>query len=220
MSSLRKLSELRYGSFLAYTPRSSDVNVQVACRAVVYAVKNFRTLQNGKSVVDKLVESMKEKIMEMPFKDFFSSAALVPVPSSKPMLRDALWVPREICKSLQSQGLGVTCEILQRTKRVPQSSLSKPEDRPKPTEHYESLQCKKLRLKDYTKILLVDDVITRGHTFLGAAWRVAEKYPNYEILAFALIRTVSNPSEFTKIFDPRVGTITYRPESNDAIRRP
>ncbi len=58
-----------------------------------------------------------------------------------------------------------------------------------------------------TNILLVDDLVTRRATFLGAASRIAEMYTNTNIKAFAAMRTISNGSEFSDIIDPRNGTI-------------
>jgi len=44
-------------------------------------------------------------------------------------------------------------------------------------------------------IVLIDDILTRGHTFLGAAWRLHEAFPETKIVAFAAMRTISKEKE-------------------------
>lgn len=41
------------------------------------------------------------------------------------------------------------------------------------------------------EILLVDDVVTRGATLLGAANKLVDAYPNARISTFAAIRTIN-----------------------------
>jgi len=53
-------------------------------------------------------------------------------------------------------------------------------------------------------IVMVDDVITVGATFIGAAARLQEIYPNLPIAAFAMARTCN---EFTTIRSPSTGEI-------------
>ena len=93
-----------------------------------------------------------------------------------------------------------------------------PNERPTTIEHYESMIVKE-RLSRPAEILLVDDVVTRGATLLGAANRLAEVFPQTRIRAFAAMRTISNPDEFDKVYVPCVGTIELR-ESGDTLRRP
>ena len=58
-----------------------------------------------------------------------------------------------------------------------------------------------------TEIILVDDVITRGATTLGAVNKLKDAFPNATIRVFAVMRTISNSDEFSEIIQPRVGTI-------------
>jgi len=55
--------------------------------------------------------------------------------------------------------------------------------------------------------LLVDDVVPRGATLLGAANRLHAAYPAVPIRAFAAIRTVSDPEEFCSIVEPAMAKI-------------
>lgn len=70
------------------------------------------------------------------------------------------------------------------------------------------------------EILLVDDIVTRGATLLGAANRLAEAFPAARIRAFAAMRTISDPSEFIATYEPRSGTIEHRELTEDTLRRP
>ncbi len=71
-----------------------------------------------------------------------------------------------------------------------------------------------------TEILLVDDIITRGATLLGAANRLAEVFPKARIRAFGAMTTISVASAFVALYKPLIGTIQYRPTTEDTIRRP
>ncbi|MDQ3902584.1 MAG: hypothetical protein M3247_02875 [Thermoproteota archaeon] len=69
-----------------------------------------------------------------------------------------------------------------------------------------------------TEILLVDDVITRGATFFGAANRLKVAFPTSRIRAFAAMRTISRPEEFRAITDPCIGNISIF--GQDTFREP
>jgi len=214
-----RIPPLEYGSYLAYTPKPVNKKTKDAYE-LMKAIKNNRMLDQKTNIIDEIINMMKKELNSLPFNSFFAkNTMLIPVPRSSLMRRNSLWVPQVICSALQRNSLGKTYEILRRIEPIPQSSRSRPEDRPSPYKHYQSLRIQKTLVKP-EQIVLVDDIITRGHTVLGAAWRVAEAYPGARIIAFALMRTVSNPSEFKSLFDPVLGKITFRPEAGDAIRRP
>ena len=69
------------------------------------------------------------------------------------------------------------------------------------------------------KILVVDDVVTRGSTLLACASLLAARFPEAEIRAFAVVRSVSNPQEFVGMLQPVAGAISLRPQG-DTLRRP
>lgn len=75
-------------------------------------------------------------------------------------------------------------------------------------------------LNSASDIVLIDDIVTRGATLLGAANRLHDVFPAARIRAFAAMRTSSDPSEFRALYEPCVGTITYREEQGDTMRRP
>ena len=60
-------------------------------------------------------------------------------------------------------------------------------DRPSPTAHLESLRVTG-RLLETETLTLVDDVVTRGSTFLGCAMALRGAYPAVDVRAFAFLR--------------------------------
>jgi len=75
-----------------------------------------------------------------------------------------------------------------------------------------------VRIPAPVRILLIDDVVTRGATLLAAASRLVEAWPGIEVCAFAVVRTISNPSKFDAIYAPVVGTIAF--DGEQTRRRP
>ena len=91
----------------------------------------------------------------------------------------------------------------------------------KPKDHFASLRVqRRISGPPPNEILLVDDIITRGSTLLGAANRLAEAFPEARIRAFGAMATVSDPADFVALSRPLVGSIQYRPSTEDTIRRP
>jgi predicted amidophosphoribosyltransferase len=139
-------------------------------------------------------------------------ATLVPVPRSGLRHRGALWPANEIAVALHREGFarGVLA-CLERARAVPKAATSSPKDRPKARAHFESLE-----LHDPVslpnQITLVDDVITRGAQLFGAAWRIWAARPDVVVRAFAIIRTISDPDDFTAVGDPCEGIVEWRSE--------
>ncbi len=100
---------------------------------------------------------------------------------------------------------------------MPKSSSVPASSRPKASDHHKSMRVKE-SLPNPKEIVLVDDVITRGATILGAANRIAEAFPNSVIRVFAAMRTISNPDEFTSFLDPCTGTIEL--SGDGTLRKP
>ena len=218
-----RLTKLEFGALLTYTPRGYSVKIQDA-REFMIALKNERFVedpQNGKLVLmsEWIAKTIQRNMTTLPFASFFQpNTILVPTPKSSLMKPDTLWVPMRIASALARIGLGKVLPCLTRIKSVPKATSSLPKDRPTPAEHYKSLRVDG-SLSKPDEIVLVDDIITRGATLLGAANLLADAFPQTRIRAFAAMRTISNPSEFDKLYDPCIGTIELR-ESGDTLRRP
>lgn len=155
-----------------------------------------------------IAQTIKKNLNKYPFSDFFhGDVVLIPTPKSSLPQKDELWVPKRITLALSDNGLGKSEECLVRKIPVPRSSKVSASDRPKANQHYDSMSVNKL-LFDPKEIVLVDDVVTRGATALGAINRLAENYPHASIRVFAVMRTISNSDEFSKIVDPCKGSIS------------
>lgn len=138
-------------------------------------------------------------------------AILIPVPRRAPLVKMGLWPALRICEELKSVGMAKEIlPILERVTAVQKSATAEPDARPWPLVHYESLAAKNsIDFSEGSVVTLVDDVVTRGATFLGAYARLKEFFPKREIRCFALVRTKDTP--INDVLDPVVGTITYRP---------
>jgi len=67
-------------------------------------------------------------------------------------------------------------------------------------------------------VVLIDDVITKGRTLLAAAARVHEAFPDAQVRAFAMLRTMGLSSGVQQLLDPCQGEIRWK--GGDAYRRP
>lgn len=162
--------------------------------------------------------------------DLLRDAVLVPAPRSAPFPagleiplrgteRDFLWVPRRICQQLVEARLAAAwAPLLVRKAKVTKSAGAGIGDRPLPALHAESMAVTS-QSTAASRFVIVDDVVTRGATLLACASLLQERYPGADISGFALLRTISNPSEFSQILQPVKGAIELRP-GGDTIRRP
>ena len=119
---------------------------------------------------------------------FAPGAVLVPVPGSAPG-SEAPWVASQLAVALRDVGLaGTIWPGLQRQFAVRKSATALSGERPTVHEHYQSFSV--IRPPGVIRrIVLIDDVITKGRTLLAAAARMQAQFPHADIRAFALIRT-------------------------------
>lgn len=91
----------------------------------------------------------------------------------------------------------------------------------RPAEQFETIGVqRRITEPKPNEIVLVDDIVTRGATLLGAANRLAEAFPLARIRGFAAMRTISDSSEFERLYHPVQGIIRYREATGDTLRRP
>jgi hypothetical protein len=214
------LDQLEFGALLTYSPHG-DSPESCHSKNVMIALKNDRFVGDPPTLISELIaQTIQQRMSELPFRLFFQpNTILIPTPKSSLMQPNTLWVPERIATALVRTGIGrdvASCLI--RTKPVRKAAFCVPSERPTAAEHYESMSVQG-SLSPPSEILLVDDIVTRGATLLGAANRLADVFPQSRIRAFAAMRTISNPDEFEKVYDPCVGTIDLS-EYGDTFRRP
>ena len=211
------LSTLEYAAYLSYTPRGTTKEAEQSQRIMSFlkqettvSTKDMKNIQMS----EVIARNLKKEIENLPFTNFFGEdVSLVPVPKSSLMKLGTLWVPQRLVQALCKVNLGKEFNCLIRTQPVNKSAYARGADRPKPIDHYKTIDVQK-GLEIPKIILLVDDVITRGATVLGAASRLREAFPNVSIRAFAVLRTVSNQEEFSGINSPRIGNINLMPDGS------
>jgi adenine/guanine phosphoribosyltransferase-like PRPP-binding protein len=84
-------------------------------------------------------------------------------------------------------------------------------------QHYDSFAVAPA-LGPIRRIVLIDDVITKGRTLLAAAARLRAELPYADIRAFALIRTQGFVHRIERLVEPCHGVIRWA--GGDARREP
>ena len=212
------LSELIFRTYLTYTPRGTSAIAKQAQQDML-AIKNEKMHRELKIPASEFfVNMIKENLKDLPFKHFFGEDVhLTPVPKSALMRPGTLWVSQKIAEELSKHGLGMVLPCLERLHAVPKSATSQSENRPKAIDHYNTIRVK-TTVQRPTKIVLIDDVVTRGATLLGCASLLKEAFPGASIFGFAIVRTMSEEGSFKQIMDPCIGTIELR--NSNTFRNP
>lgn len=163
---------------------------------------------------------------------FGARVVLVPVPRSAPG-QHADWVGERLAWCLRQLGLASEVwPVLRRRHAVRKSAFASAGERPSVLEHFDSLAVEPSCCRDAPapsrimrgshgaelRLTLVDDVITRGRTLLAAAGRLREAFPEAQVRAFALLRTLAPEESLRRILDPCEGEVRWL--SGDARRRP
>ena len=206
-----KIPEIEFGSLLTYSPRGIDDEEKLS-QTYRAKLKNDEYLEGTKiRMTEYIAQGVKNNLENLPFANFFEkNPVLVPTPSSSLTKTNTLCVPQCLAAALVKNGLGEkVSSCLKRDKPLRQSHTGPSKDRPKAHEHYDSMAVQKV-LFEPDEILLIDDFITRGATFIGAANKLRDAFPSANIRAFAGIKTISNSAEFKKIYHPCVGKINLR----------
>jgi len=207
MNSLQ-LKQLEFGSFLSYDPHGSTHNALQSRKLIPLLKQDLPLGQSPILMSEWIIKKICESMISLKFYSFFkSNPILVPVPKSSLMHEGTLWVPKRIADALEKQGFGTVATYLKRIKPLAKSSTSNSGTRPDVQQHYDSLAVQEKLIKPDRDILLIDDVVTRGATFLGSANRLANTFPNCPIRGFAIMRTMGYNTPFIKIEDPCMGHI-------------
>ena len=167
-------------------------------------------VKGGRPEALRGIATLCEQHADSTFLRFFDpEGTLIPVPPSSPArTADTLWPGLGIAESLLAQGLGgQVSKLLARSTPVAKAHEQPADNRPKFEELVDSLEWRGDLGIDIARVILVDDVVTRGTTFLSAREAITRIQPSLDVVGFAAIRTMSF-EPVTHPLDPVTGTIS------------
>jgi hypothetical protein len=148
---------------------------------------------------------------------FARGTLLVPIPRSKRWDGEALWPALELAIALRDVGLALPVWTgLRRHIEVRKSATAPSGWRPSVRQHYESFCV--ISPAPVRRLVLVDDIVTKGRTLLAAAARLQAEMPYADIRAFALIRTRGFLPYIDQVTDVCHGVVHWA--ADDARREP
>lgn len=194
---------LEFASCYVYAPRGEGL-ISAGSRQLCQRLKECDPLwlpHYAGAVVDQLLRY--GRFVRLLKRD----ALLVPVPGST-QSGEARWPAWQLARALQE--LGPTRGVwvgLQRRFPVRKSATALTGERPTVYEHYESFAASRNAHAD--RIVLIDDVITKGRTLFAAAARLRDRHPSSDIGAFALVRTLGFSTRVDRVLAPCEGVVRW-----------
>jgi hypothetical protein len=148
---------------------------------------------------------------------FAGGAVLVPAPRSIPGSK-GVWAAHQLALALHGVGLstGVWAGVKRRF-AVAKSSTALNGARPTVHQHLDSLAIDRVPCA-FTRIVIVDDVITKGRTILATAMCLHQAFPHADIRAFALVRTMGFVPDVSHSLELCQGVVRWA--GGDARRDP
>lgn len=188
-------------------------------RGIRDLLKRNRRVTPSLTATELLARRVREAVDRGDYTSYFDPAAvLVPAPRSSRLLPGALWPSLELAAAMVAEGLGTrVLACLERTEAVPKAAFAAPGQRPTASDHYRTIACAP-SVPPPSAILLVDDIVTKGATLLGAATRLRQTFPDAELSAFAAMRTLGLQPDIEELIDRRQGLIRW--DGHDAQRVP
>lgn len=209
------LSDTAFSSLLSYSPRGKS-DLAEKSRRIVRAVKTDSSVGTTRilSFAASRILELRPDIPALRLA-FPAGAVAVPVPRATPRVPDGLWPTMRLCEELRAAGVvdGIR-PLIERTRPVAKSATAARGQRPLAEAHAASLAvADEAHLGEQGPFCLVDDVITRGATLVAAAAVLRAAFPQASILAFALVRTISD-GDLPGILAPVAGEIRLRPDGS------
>lgn len=205
-------SSLRFGAFLVYPPAPVD-DYGRAIKNFILGLKQDRvvgTVSSSQHVARRIGELGGGHALVR----FLGDALLVPAPKSTPLTAGALWATERIARALVDVGIGsAAVPLIERVEAVTTSHLSPGSDRPWPDQHQGTVEVKRALPVGFSgRLIVVDDVVTRGSTLLGCALAIREAYPEADLAGFAVARTLLREDPMPQnAIQPVIGDIEWRP---------
>ena len=215
-SGVRFLPAIRsvlFCSCYVYSPRGGGVASESSRRLCL------RLKSSDAGWLPSFVREVHEQgLRHLAFDGLFGKAVvLVPVPGSAPSV-GVPWAAERLAVALHGIGLAKSVwKGVQRRFAVRKSATALSAERPTVQQHYESFSVARPAVAP-ERMVLVDDVITKGRTILAAATRLHEAFPNADIRAFTLIRTMGFLPDVAQPLEPCQGFVTW--SGRDARRDP
>jgi hypothetical protein len=203
-----------FGSCYAYSPHGLSETSERS-RLLCGRVKNGRS-----GWLRTYAARVREQALEgQSLSDLFNPhAVLIPIPKCSHSPGPAVWVANKLAVAINATGLGQSVWTgLKRMVEVERSCASWAYGRPTVQQHFKSFAV----IPPVTipaEIVLIDDVVTKGRTLLAAAFRLRQSFPDSQIRAFALVRTLGLIPDVRRVFDPCTGEIRWN--GRDAQREP
>ena len=206
-------SEITFASLLVYSPRGSSNLSELSRTRVRDAVK-----RGDPKAISLAAQRILGGWSELGY--FGDDVFIVPVPRHAPTRRHVFWPTKTIGDSFVDQGLAIGCTpLLKRSIAIEKSALS---SGPRTVaRHLYSIDLVPT-IHAPERIVVLDDVVTSGATLFAATCIIAEEYPNADVKAFALVRTLSNqevPETPARCLAPCIGTIRMRSDCT-TVRKP
>lgn len=209
-----RLASLSFASCYVYSPRGTGV-VSQGSRLMCERVKHSDPLWLPRYAGSVLELAERYGYFRGVFK---GAPILVPIPGSE-SLDNVPWAAAHLAEALRVLGLArATWIALQRRFSVRKSSQAPAGRRPTVHEHYQSFRVGTRSSDSPEKIVLIDDVITKGRTLFAAAARLQVALPHAEIRGFALIRTLGYLQRLDRLIAPCEGVVYWA--GGDARREP
>jgi hypothetical protein len=203
-----------FGSCYAYSPHGLSETSERS-RLLCSRVKNGRS-----GWLRTYAARVREQALENQcLSDLFNpNAVLVPIPKCRQAPGPSVWVANKLAIAINATGLGQSVWTgLKRMVEVDRSSSAWVWGRPTVQQHFKSFAVIP-RVAIPPEIVLIDDVVTKGRTLLAAAFRLHQSFPETQIRAFALVRTLGLIPDVRRVFDPCRGQIRWN--GRDAQRDP